>query len=102
MNQGWYISGEYWTTTDAMGKHTLSVEGHLEAGEALDPEKPHYVGFVIGSEYKVSDEVFWTGYEPQGKDSFYRHYPRDSGFDFVTTRATRGKKAVVSMRRRNQ
>jgi hypothetical protein len=77
MNQGWQIGGEYWTTTDPKGKHTLNMEGSLESTQALDPKKPHYVGFIIGADYKVSDELFWTGYEPPNrsplgsKASFY-------------------------------
>ena len=35
-NEGWKIGGEYWTTTDLSGKHTLNIEGRLESEEDLD------------------------------------------------------------------
>ena len=106
MNQGWQIGGEYWTTTDPKGKHTLNMEGSLESTQALDPKKPHYVGFIIGADYKVSDELFWTGYEPPNrsplgsKASFYQHYPRDRSFDFITSRAVNKKKVMMSATKR--
>jgi hypothetical protein len=54
---------------------------------------------VIDSDYKVSDEMFWTGYEPPGKSalgskaSFYRHLPRDTDFDFIVKRAIKKQKS---------
>ena len=90
LNKNWSIGGNYWTTTDFAGENTLNIEGYLESPEALDPNKPHYLGFVL--DYTVANEIFWTGYEPPSKTSFFRHIAGDSDFDFITKRASNGKK----------
>ena len=52
-NRGWSIDGDYWTTTDSKGDHSLNIDGTLTSPIPLDPKKPHYVGFCIESDFKV-------------------------------------------------
>jgi len=104
MNEGWSIGGEYWTSTDEEGAHTLNMDGYLESPDELDPQKPHYVGFVIDNDYKVSNEMFWTGYEPPStsslgsKASFFRHIPRATGYDLIAERAANRKNPSIPVK----
>ena len=95
-NKGWNMSGEYWTSTDSSGKHFLEIDAHLKSPEPLDADRSHYAGFLIGSETKVSNEWFWTGYEPSklGKrESFYLHQAKDKGFSYIARRADTSRSA---------
>ena len=84
----------------------LNIDGSLESTEALDLDQPHYLGFIIGNDHKVSDELFWTGYEPPSrsnlgeKASFYQHFPRDRSFDFIKGRALSRNKVMISATKR--
>ena len=37
-NKGWSIGGDYWTTTDSSGDHSLNIDGTLTSPTTLDPK----------------------------------------------------------------
>ena len=76
------------------------MDGFLESPQPLDAAEAHYIGFVIESDYKVTHEQFWTGYEPSssGNTSFFRHVARDNDFLYIAKRASPEKlKSVKSV-----
>ena len=82
------MDGHYWTSTDALGKHSLEIEAYLESPTDLDAAQSHYVGFSINSQ--TSNEWFWTGldaHRQQINESFFIHKVSNRAFDFMDRRA---------------